>query len=337
MSGLPSLPRGRPTQEAKRQYDTEIKAFCDSILKIRSTLDFAVSSRGWCYVLEGENVITKHEFDAAQRVINTCRKSGLLPIEICAVDERREAEGLEDYIDHTSIEKEAADIVESVAHRHKYYQPFGFWEDQSVYIELAVEKIDLRSLFATVVQPYHIPISNIVGWCDINGRAAMMRRFAAHERKGRQCVLLYCGNHDPGGLQISDFLCSNLAELSAGLGWSPDNLIIDRFGLNFDFIKEQGLTWIDNLKTSKKDQYPLDDPRHPDHRKPYVQEYLKRFGARKVEANALVVRPEAGRALCHAAILKYISVDAPDEFNHKQSEAQEQVRLAVIELMARSR
>jgi hypothetical protein len=333
MSGLPALPRGRPTQDAKRQYDAEIKAFSNHILKIDSGLDFRVSSHGWCYVLEGAGIITKGEFDAAQRVINTCRKSGLLPIEICAVDERRDADGLEGYIDHTSIEEEADAIIEDVESAHQRYNPFSFWEDQSVYIELAVEKIDLRSLFADVARAYHIPISNIVGWCDINGRAAMMRRLAAHEQAGRQCVLLYCGDHDPGGLQISSFLRSNLAELKDAVGWDPSNLIIDRFGLNFDFIEEQGLTWIDNLETSGGGR--LDDPNHPDHRKPYVQEYLARYGARKCEANALVIRPAAGRALCHAAILKYISGEAPRAFNSKLVDAQQRVRLAVTERMAR--
>ena len=48
-----------------------------------------------------------------------------------------------------------------------------------------------------------------------------MRRFADHERAGRQCVLLYCGDHDPGGLNISDFLRGNLADLECAVGWSP--------------------------------------------------------------------------------------------------------------------
>ena len=59
---------------------------------------------------------------------------------------------------------------------------------------------------------------------------------------GRQCVLLYCGDHDPGGLQISGLIRSNLADLSGAVGWSPERLTIDRFGLNHDFIEEQGLT-----------------------------------------------------------------------------------------------
>ena len=71
-----------------------------------------------------------------------------------------------------------------------------------------------------------------------------------------------------------------------------------------DFIEANGLTWIDNLETSRGKS--LADPKHPDHFRPYVQSYLKRFGARKVEANALVARPEAGRELCRQAIRWYV-------------------------------
>jgi hypothetical protein len=87
-------------------------------------------------------------------------------------------------------------------------------------------------------------------------------------------VLLHCGDHDSGGLHISDFLRSNLADVSVATAdwenrnnpdidylsrepWDPANLHIDRVGLNYD----------------------------------------------------LVVRPEAGRALCRRAILCYVPGD----------------------------
>jgi hypothetical protein len=137
--------------------------------------------------------------------------------------------------------------------------------------------------------------------------------------------------HDPGGLQISDFLRWNMADLEKAVGWSPENLTIDRLGLNADFINDNGLTWIDNLETSKGGR--LDDPRHPDHRKAYVQDYLARFGARKCEANALVVRPPAGRDLLHRAILKYLPYDLPYEskgqFNAKVSAVRNELKIAI--------
>ena len=45
-----------------------------------------------------------------------------------------------------------------------------------------------------------------------------MRRFKRHEAEGRQCVLLLCGDHDPGGLNITDTMRKNLADLSNARG-----------------------------------------------------------------------------------------------------------------------
>ena len=57
-----------------------------------------------------------------------------------------------------------------------------------------------------------------------------------------------------------------------------------------------------------------------------MQDYLKRFGARKVEANALVVRPEAGRKLCRDAILNYVPAVAVERYELRLSRVREQAR-----------
>ena len=101
-----------------------------------------------------------------------------------------------------------------------------------------------------------------------------------------------------------------------------------RFGLNADFIEANGLSWIDNLETSSGGR--LDDPRHTDHRKPYVQTYIREFGVRKCEANPLVVTPEAGRQLCRDAILQYVPPPkAVRAYQAKLGSARKQLRSAL--------
>jgi len=331
---LPRRGRGRQSAAALERYEAELAAFCRAIVEIRSRLDFQVSARGWSYILE-EHGLAKGDFDHAQSLIADCRKRGLLPLDIVAEDGARSFENLEGDPDDTSPEEEAEWIVNSVKHRHLYYTPLSFWAGQDVYIQMLVEKIDLKSLFGRICAEFNIPIANARGWSDLNSRASMMRRFAEWEGKGKRCVLLYCGDHDPVGLNISDSLRSNIADLANAVGWSPDDLIVDRFGLNFDFIEAQGLSWIDNLETGSGGR--LDDPRHPDHGKPHVQEFLRRFGPRKVEANALVTRPEAGRELCRQAITRYLPDDAPERYEAALEPLREQVRLEVARLMTEAR
>ena len=309
---IPKRKRGKPTQAQQEQYHQKLLQFCGNMMLIQSTLDFKISSRGWCYMLE-EHGLLKSEFDKAQKLINECRKSGLLPLDICAEDSARTFTGVEQ-VDDTTPEEEAGSwinfLLEDV---HKRYNAFSFWQDQEYYIQMLVEKIDLVNLFLPICKKYRIPIANTKGWADISQRADMMKRFMKWESEGKTPVLLYCGDHDPAGLIINYFLPNNIEDLSRAVGWAPTNLIVDRFGLNYDFIEENGLTWIDNLMTgSGKD---LASPKHSDHSKPYVQKYISRYGPRKCEANALVVRSEAGRKLCHDSINKYISDQAPGLFD----------------------
>ena len=333
MIQIPKRSRGRQTLEKIARYEDELEAFANAILQINSTLDFRVSSRGWCYILE-EHGLRKGDFDLAQRVINDCRKSGLLPLDITAVDKNRVAEGVQWISSGTPeyIAQEAVDSIELEAYR---YVPEAFWERQNCYIEMAVEKIDLKTLFEPVCREYHIPLTNSRGWADIHSRAAMMERFAEWEGKGKDCILLYCGDHDPGGLNISESIQNNLQDLEDAIGWAPWGLNIDRFGLNYDFIQANKLSWVDNLETSSGDR--LDSPMHRDHRKPYVQSYIREFGVRKCEANALVTRPKAGRQLCRDAILKYIDEDTAEEYSDYIDEQQEEVREHIIELMGQTR
>jgi hypothetical protein len=275
--------------------------------------------------------IDKSELDKAQKLINECRKNGILPIDICAEDESRAADNLED-LDETDSNKFAQQLAATL-NNWQHYEPISFWDFQSNYVEMLVEKIDLKSLFLPICQEYHVPIMNARGWTDINMRAGMMRRFQEHEEEGRKCVLLYCGDFDPAGLNMPKRLLNrdpenlgHLTELENAVGWNPDNLKVDRFGLNLDFIEEHGLPWIENLKTSgAKD---LADPEHKQHNADYVQSYLKEYGARKLEANALVVRPEAGRELCRNAILKYLSTDGIREY--QEALAQERQKLRAV-------
>jgi hypothetical protein len=223
IDGLPKRPRGRPSAAAELEYRERLAAFCAPIRQINSTMDFAVGSRGWCYILERHG-LRKGDFDAAQRLINECRKSGELPLDICAEDASRATIGIEQ-LDHANIDDEVESWVNHLRNRaHESYTPIGFWDDLDVYIEAGVEKLDLRNLFESVCEELHVPLTNFKGWSDLNSRAAMMRRFAEHEAAGRCCVLLLCGDHDPGGLHITEKMRKNLEDLSGAVGWTPSDL-----------------------------------------------------------------------------------------------------------------
>jgi hypothetical protein len=325
---LPKRSRGRQSAAAELGYREQVATFCRLILQIQSSMDFRVGSRGWCYILERHG-LRKGDFDAAQKLITACRKSGELPLDICAEDASRATVGIE-RLDNAHIADEVESWVNHLRnHAHETYIPISFWDDLDVYVEVAVEKLDLRNLFEPVCAEFHVPDTNFKGWSDLNSRATVMRRFAKHEAAGRRCVLLLCGDHDPGGLQITEKMRKNLEDLSGQVGWTPENLVINRFGLNAEFINRHRLTWIDNLETSSGGQ--LDDPDHEDHDKRYVKDYIAKFGVRKCEANALVVEPEVGRELCRGAILEHVPADAIERYERKLDHVRKRLRRALRE------
>ncbi len=189
---------------------------------------------------------------------------------------------------------------------------------------MLVEKIDLKNLFKPICERYKIPIATSKGWSSIIQRGEFARRFKEAEEDGLTCVLLQLGDHDPDGLRISEFIRKNLFDImdihwkDGTEGYDPSDLIIDRFGLNYDFIVVNELTWIDNLITGSKKN--LASKSHPNHYLPYVQDYLKTIGVRKCEANALMKRRKEGQQLCQDAIEKYLGKDAHLRFAQKRQD-----------------
>lgn len=332
------LPKGRNENRIKEMIE-----FATKLKMIQNSIDIKLSSRGWCYQLEGEpfRLINKDDFDKCESLINECRSKGYLPVDFVAEEDARQFSGVETPDGETPLEY-FADYLRTTLNCWNMYTP-EWWEDEQYYIQMVVEKVDLKSLFSSICQQYHIPIATARGWSSILQRAQYCRRFKEAEENGLKCVLLYCGDHDPDGLRISDFLRENIAELKDVTwidgfdGYDPEDLIIKRFGLDFDFIDANKLTWIDNLKTGSGGEIAkLVDGKivqgttkggkpHPNFNMPYVQEYLKKFGVRKCEANSLVIRPEQSRKLCRDAIESYLGHDAINRFKVKRQAIKDEV------------
>ena len=180
---LPKLPPHRPSAATKATYREKVAAFCAALLEVKSGLDFDVGSRGWAYILEGDRLIDKDEIDAAQNLINDCRKSGDLPLNFCSEDGKRAAENLETI--HPGPQEKAAGIFNYVQTAENYYTPFSFWDDLDVYVQMATEKSNLKNLFSSVCAEFCMPIANIGGWADLNVRAGFMQRFKEKEAEGK--------------------------------------------------------------------------------------------------------------------------------------------------------
>jgi hypothetical protein len=343
----PPCGRGRPSSE----WLDSLEAFGDQLMAVQEDIGFKMSARGWAYALENAGVITKSNLDEAKRRVNQARDKGYIPLDFTAQDDGRKfaytpkpPTPTDDFI------KWGLEDILSGKGLHR-----SFWQTQDVFIQILVEKVDLREVFAPVCREYSIPIATSKGWSSKNQRGEILRR-AAEWRMGegiapndanKKPILLYCGDFDPAGRQISGKLRKNLTDLKDAkikvgdtyyTDVTPDNLgmEIDRFGLNKQFIDDNNLTWIDNLQTGSDNNLPLDNPAHKDHDKDYVQNWLDEIGVRKVEANALVTDPEAGRSLLRDTIERYLTDNAKQRYEEIQYKSKKELKSKLSQLGIKS-
>lgn len=299
---LPRLPARRPSKDDLLKYQKKMIEFANRMQQLQAKIPRKVSSRGWCYIMEGMRVINKGEFDLVEKAINDCRKEGLLPLDFVDADESRKFHNREEIVIKTKTAREyLVDYLEFLKDIDKHKDDVAYWQNQEYYIEMMVEKKDLLNLFKDTCEKYHVSIANAKGWSDLISRGQLARRFQQAEKLGLKPVLLYFGDFDIGGLLIADQLKSNMKDIEKATGYDPEGLTIDHFGLSFDFINTYKLTWIDG-----KD-FVSGSGKAPDKTKRHVQEYIAKYGERKCEANAVLGIHEPNViALLEATIQKYL-------------------------------
>jgi len=206
----------------------------------------------------------------------------------------------------------------------------AFWESQEYYLQMMVEKIDVRNLFHDICEKYHIPIANAKGWSDINSRNNIAQRFKEAEEIGLKPVFLYYGDFDPAGIRISDKIMDNLKSIEKGTEWNPKNLIVDRFGLTINFIDNNNILWIDNLITGGKrnlgnlyQQYKKGKEKVKIF--DYEIAYIEKHGIRKCEANAILPIRKIAITQCENTIRKYLGDNPFDVYDKKIKENQKEI------------
>lgn len=328
---FPEKPAGRPSQA----YQDRLDRFTNQLREVDSRLDFSMSARGWAYFLENEGKIDKSDIDYAQGKMNELRKKGKLPLDFMAEDETRRFkcresvpfDSPEDYLEsnfNMILEVGGYDV--------------SFWEQQDCFIQVLVEKVDLRELFEPICSKYNIPIATSKGWSSIMQRGKILSRFYEWEKKGNRPILLYCGDFDPAGVKISDKLRKNFADLEDALipagdkyiqGYTPSRIEINRFGLTYEQIRDANLTWIDNLKTGSGKN--LASKSHSSHETYDVPQWLNQYGERKVEANALVTNPEYGRDIFRETVERYLGENPLGEYEEELESRKREVKTHLSE------
>ncbi len=130
------------------------------------------------------------------------------------------------------------DFIESVAPQYR----FDLWEDQENYVEVMVEKQALEGVLTPVCRRLDVPFTANKGYSSSSALYEASKRFLSRAEGGKSLHVIYLGDHDPSGIDMSRDVEERLnLFISTSLGNRRDHdgfVEMHRVALNMDQVRE---------------------------------------------------------------------------------------------------
>jgi len=136
---------------------------------------------------------------------------------------------------HRSTGKPACfdDLQDGLSALCSQYRRNG-WLEQMFYLEVQCEKDALYTVISPLTNNYGVALTINKGYTSATAIYNCAQRFKEAKERGKTCVLLYVGDHDPSGMNMSKDIRGRLAEMGA-------EVEVVRVALNFEQVKQFGL------------------------------------------------------------------------------------------------
>jgi hypothetical protein len=166
-----------------------------------------------------------------------------------------------------------ADIVEACSKQFR----IDCWEDQDTHVEVMVEKQALEGVLLPVCQALDITFSANKGYSSLSAMYEAGKRLAAYADEGKELVVIYLGDHDPSGIDMSRDVGDRLRMFSCC------DVTIERVALNMAQI---------NVLHPPENPTKLNDPRAGVRKDGSItpDSYVDRFGFSSWELDAIEPR-----------------------------------------------
>lgn len=183
------------------------------------------------YRLVSRNAIPNNlnSYKNLSRILVTAREKGELPSHIMEDRGRTSIGGDFGYDDPTDFALRRLESLKGCASDYTR----EMWANQDEYIEVWVEKDALSRLVSGACGGYRVKTCVGRGYSSYTYVADAVDRFVAQQEK--QCTVIYLGDFDPSGLDITRDLGRRLAEYGA------EHVEIKRIALSKDQIKKYSL------------------------------------------------------------------------------------------------
>lgn len=95
--------------------------------------------------------------------------------------------------------KDPVDFIEVVAPQYR----FDLWLDQPNYVEVMVEKQALEGVLQPVCSQLDVSFTANKGYSSSSAMYEASKRFLSRAEQGKDCFVIYLGDHDPSGIDMS--------------------------------------------------------------------------------------------------------------------------------------
>ena len=214
---------------------------------------------------------TEQNYKMLGGVISDARLAGQLDWEVL-VDRGRETVTNPHWDDPASF-------LESCAQQYR----FDLWRDQPYHVEVMVEKQALEGVLVPVCQYLDVPFSANKGYSSSSHLYQVGGRIKSMLDAGKQVVVLYLGDHDPSGIDMSRDVEDRLKLFSGYGDWSDDEKKVVESGR---YDEDQFTLVRVALNMSQVRQYnpPPNPAKMTDSR---AEGYVARYGRQSWELDAL--------------------------------------------------
>ena len=202
-----------------------IIAKANEILASYSAQGYKLTLRQLYYQFVSQNLIanTERNYKNLGQAISDGRIAGLIDWDMIE-DRGRETQ-------ENAHWENPADILDSCALSFRY----DLWKDQPNRVEVMVEKQALEGVLISVCRSLDIPFSANKGYASSSALYDSSKRMLRYIYKGQKIHVLYLGDHDPSGIDMSRDIEDRFKMF---LTDEADSLIIHRIALNLDQIKK---------------------------------------------------------------------------------------------------
>ena len=286
----------------RKNFNSDALEMIDKARRIMSAYQaqgYDLSLRQLYYQLVSQNEIPNSErsYKNLGVLVSDARMAGLLDWDMIK-DRGREAIINPHWTD-------PADFLVNVAPQFK----IDLWENQPCYVEVMVEKQALEGVLEPVCRKLDVPFTANKGYTSSSALYEASKRFLERALDGKSLHVIYLGDHDPSGIDMSRdveerldmFVKTSMGEADMIGGGNAPAVEMHRVALNMDQIK--------------KLRPPENPAKLTDSR---ATSYVEKFGHSSWELDA--VEPRTMAAMVSDEIYSLIDQDHFDNDKERMSE-----------------